>query len=159
MEMGQANYKQLAEEIGEVLQAAAETAEKMLEEARAEAARIRGDAEGDRRRAYADGRRILDEARMEADMIRAEAEWQAQEIIAQARRQAGERLAGADIRLAELAQVESRVIDRLAGVGQLLADALAALREGPSIPAPSKTSIDVPAVPREDADQIGRAHV
>ena len=35
---GQVSYRQLAEEIGEVLQAAAETAEKMQEEARAEAA-------------------------------------------------------------------------------------------------------------------------
>ena len=153
METGRANYKQLAEEIGEVLQAAAEKAEKMLEEARADAARIRGDAERDRRSAYAEGRRILDEARMEADMVRAEAEWQAQEIIARARRQAAERIAGADSRLADLAQVENRVMDRLAGVGQVLADALATLREGPSTPVPSGTPIEVPAVPQEDPDR------
>lgn len=154
MEMaGQGNYKQLAEEIGEVLQAAAETAEKMLEDARGEAARIRGEAETDRRSAYAEGRRILDEARMEADMVRAEAEWQAQEIIAQARRQAAERIEGADNRLAEMAQAETRVMDRLAGVGQVLADALASLREGPSIPATSGSPIEVPDVPEEDPDR------
>jgi hypothetical protein len=130
---GQSNYRQLAEEIGEVLQAAAETAEKMQEDARTEAARIRAEAEADLRAAYAEGRRVLDEARMEADMLRAEAEWQGQEIIAQARRHAAERLAGADSRLADLERVETRVLDRLAGVGQVLADSLATLREGPAI--------------------------
>jgi multidrug efflux pump subunit AcrA (membrane-fusion protein) len=127
---GQVSYRQLAEEIGEVLQAAAETAEKMLEEARADAARIRGEAEAELRNAYTEGRRILDEARMEADMLRAEAEWQSQEILAQARRQVAERMAGADTRLANIEQAESRVLDRLAGVGQLVADTLATLREG-----------------------------
>ena len=127
---GQGNYRQLAEEIGEVLQAAAETAEKMQEDARVEAARIRAEAEAELRIAYAEGRRILDDARMEADMLRAEAEWQAQEIIAQARRHAAERMAGADTRLADLEKAESRVLDRLAGVGQVLADTLATLREG-----------------------------
>lgn len=154
MEMaGQASYKQLAEEIGEVLHAAAETAEKMLEDARIEADRIRAEAEEDRRNAYADGRRILEEARMEADMVRAEAEWQGQEIIAQARRQAAERMAGADTRLADLAQAENRVMDRLAGVGQVLADAMAALRAGPPLPAPSDGPIEVPAIPEEDPDR------
>jgi hypothetical protein len=130
---GQSNYRQLAEEIGEVLQTAAETAERMQEDARVEAARIRAEAEAELRVAYAEGRRVLDDARMESDMVRAEAEWQAQEIIAQARRHAAERTAGADSRLAELQTVESRVLDRLAGVGQVLADSLAALREGPAI--------------------------
>ena len=129
---GQGSYRQLAEEIGAVLQAAAETAEKMQDDARSEAARLRAEAEGEVRTAYEEGRRILDEARMEADMVRAEAEWQAQEIIAQARRQSAERLAGADNRLAEVEKAESRVIDRLAGVGQVLADAMAALRERPA---------------------------
>src|SRR5256885_6495942 len=92
---GQGSYRQLAEEIGAVLQAAAETAEKMQDDARSEAARLRAEAEAEVRTAYEEGRRILDEARMEADMVRAEAEWQAQEIIAQAPRPAGERLAGA----------------------------------------------------------------
>lgn len=154
MEMaGQAGYKQLAAEIGEVLHAAAETAEKMLEDARNEADRIRAEAEGDRRNAYTEGRHILDDARMEADMVRAEAEWQAQEIIAQARRQAAERIAGADTRLADLAQAEIHVMDRLAGVGQVLADAMAALRAGPPLPAPSQGSIEVPTVPEEDPDR------
>jgi hypothetical protein len=126
----QGSYRQLAEEIGEVLQAAAETAEKMQEEARAEAARIRAEAEAELRLAFAEGRRILDEARMEADMLRAEAEWQSQETVAQARRQAAERMAGAHSRLADIEQAETRVLDRLAGVGQLLADTLATLREG-----------------------------
>jgi vacuolar-type H+-ATPase subunit E/Vma4 len=102
MELGQGSYRQLADEIGEVLQAAAETAEKMQEEARVQAARIRAEAEAELRTAYADGRRILEEARMEADMLRAEAEWQSQEILAQARRQAAERMAGANTRLADL---------------------------------------------------------
>jgi len=123
----------LAEEIGEVLQAAAETAEKMQEDARVEAARIRAEAEAELRVAYTEGRRVIDDARMESDMLRAEAEWQSQEIIAQGRRHAAERMAGADSRLAELQKVESRVLDRLAGVGQVLADALAGLREGPTI--------------------------
>ena len=130
---GQANYRQLAEEIGEVLQAAAGTAEKMQEDARVEAARIRAEAEAELRVAYTEGRRVIDDARMESDMLRAEAEWQSQEIIAQARRHAAERMADADNRLAELQKVESRVLDRLAGVGQVLADALAGLREGPTI--------------------------
>jgi hypothetical protein len=125
------NYRQLAEEIGEVLQAAAETADKMQEDARVEAARFRAEAETEHRQACTEARRIVDEARMEADMVRAEAEWQSQEIIAQARRQAAERLAGADHRLTEVSQAESRVIERLAGVGQVVADALATLREGP----------------------------
>ncbi len=134
MEMaGQGNYRQLAEEIGEVLQAAAETAEKMVEDARAEAARIQGEAEAERRVAFAESRRIIDDARMESDMMRAEADWQAQEIIAQARRHAAERMAGADVRLADLEKAETRVMDRLAGVGQVLADAMASLREGPAI--------------------------
>ena len=94
MELAGHGYRQLAEEIGQVLQAAAETAEKMQEEGRAEATRIRAEAEAELRNAYAEGRRILDEARMEADMVRAEAEWQSQEILAQARRQAAERLTG-----------------------------------------------------------------
>ena len=128
---GQANYRQLADEIGQVLQAAAETADKMQEDARVEAARLRGEAEAELRSACAEGRRILDEARMEADMVRAEAEWQSQETIAQARRQAAERLARADTRLDAVARAESRVMDRLAGVGQVLSDSLAALREGP----------------------------
>ena len=128
---GQANYKQLADEIGQVLQAAAETADKMQEDARVEAARLRAEAESELRSACAEGRRILDEARMEADMVRAEAEWQSQETIAQARRQAAERLARADTRLDAVAKAESRVMDRLAGVGQVLSDSLAALREGP----------------------------
>ena len=80
---------------------------------------------------------------MEADMIRAEAEWQAQEIIAQARRHAAERIAGADSRLAELNQAENRVMDRLAGVGQVLAEALADAADQPSdgaTPAASRPS-------------------
>jgi hypothetical protein len=127
------NYRQLAEEIGEVLQAAAETAEKMQEDARAEAARIRAEADDELRVVCAEGRRILDDARMEADMLRAEAEWQAQEVIAQARRHAAERMAGADTRLGDLEKAETRVMDRLAGVGQVLSDAMARLREGPAI--------------------------
>ncbi len=134
--VGQGSYRQLAEEIGEVLQAAAETAEKMQEEARLQAARIRGEAEEELRIAFGDGRRIIDEARMEADMLRAEAEWQAQEIIAQARRQAADRLAGVDNRLADLEVAESRVMDRLAGVGQVLAETMASLRQGPVATSP-----------------------
>ena len=67
---------------------------------------------------------------MEADMLRAEAQWQSQEVLAQARRQAAERMTGANTRLANLEQAESRVLDRLAGVGQFLADTLATIREG-----------------------------
>jgi hypothetical protein len=125
----QGSYRQLAEEIGEVLQAAAETAEKMQDDARAEAARIRDEAEEQLRTACSEARRILDEARTEADMVRAEAEWQSQEIIAQARRTAAEHLAGAHARLAEVEKAESRAIDRLAGAGQVLAEALATLRQ------------------------------
>lgn len=151
--VGQANYRQLAEEIGEVLQAAAETAEKMLEDAREEAARIRAAAEAERRSGYAEGRRILDEARMEADMTRAEAEWQAQEIVAQARHQAAERISGADTRIAELTQTETRVMDRLAGVGQLLAEAMATLRDGSSDrSAPASSTFADPTIPDADAD-------
>jgi hypothetical protein len=109
----------------------------MQQDARAEAERIRAAAEGELRQACAEGRRILDEARMEADMVRAEAEWQSQEIVAQARRQAAERLAGADTRLADVVKAEHRVIDRLAGVGQVLADAMAALREGSTATTPA----------------------
>jgi hypothetical protein len=148
---GQGSYRQLAEEIGAVLQAAAETAEKMQEDARSEAARLRAGAEADVRTACEEGRRILDEARMEADMVRAEAEWQAQEIVAQARRNAAERLAGADNRLAEVEQAESRVIERLAGVGQVLADALATLRERPAEPAPASIDPEIP-IAGDDAD-------
>jgi hypothetical protein len=159
---GQGGYRQLAEEIGEVLQAAAETAEKMQEEARADADRIRGEAEAERRNACAEGRRILDEARMEADMVRAEAEWQAQEIIAQARRQATERAASAEARLTEAHRAELGVLDRLAGVGQLLADALASLREGAADVAAGPPPIEPMPVPRhavddadDDADRPG----
>ena len=127
---GQGGYRQLAEEIGEVLQAAAETAEKMQADAQAEAARLRAQAEAELRIACAEGRRILDDARMEADMARAEAEWQAQEIVAQARREVAERMAGADARLAEAARAESRVLELLGGVGQMVAAAIADLREG-----------------------------
>ena len=130
-------YRQLAEEIGGVLQAAAETADKMQEDARLDAARIRAEAEAELRTACAEGRRILDEARTEADVVRAEAEWQSQEIIAQARRQAAERIAGADARLAEMEAAQNRVLDRLAGVGQVVADALATLRGGTTEPAPA----------------------
>lgn len=144
---GQVSYRQLAEEIGEVLQAAAETAEKMQEEARAEADRIRADAEVELRNAYAEGRRILEEARMEADMLRAEAQWQSQEVLAQARRQAAERMTGANTRLATLEQAESRVLDRLAGVGQLLADTLATIREGQRETAAAIADGDVPEIP------------
>ena len=147
MELAGNGYRQLAEEIGEVLQAAAETAEKMQEEARAEAARIREQAEAELRTAYAEGRRILDEARMEADMVRAEAEWQSQEVLAQARRQAAERMAGANTRLAGIEQAEAEVLDRLAGVGQLLADTMATLREGQRNTAPIPAEVDVPDVP------------
>jgi multidrug efflux pump subunit AcrA (membrane-fusion protein) len=153
---GQGSYRQLADEIGEVLQAAAETAEKMQEEARVQAARIRAEAEAELRTAYADGRRILEEARMEADMLRAEAEWQSQEILAQARRQAAERMAGANTRLADLEQAETRVLDRLAGVGQLVADTLATLREGQRDAAPASFDIDIPDIPDaadDSADQ------
>jgi hypothetical protein len=151
---GHGNYRQLAEEIGAVLQAAAETAEKMQDDARAEAARIRAEAEAEHRMACAEGRRILDEARMEADMVRAEAEWQSQEIIAQARRRAAERLAGADGRLADVEKAESRVIDRLAGVGQVLADALAALREAPVEAAAARAAAEAAeeAVAGDEAD-------
>jgi hypothetical protein len=144
---GQVSYRQLAEEIGEVLQAAAETAEKMQEEARAEADRIRGDAEAELRTAYAEGRRILEEARMEADMLRAEAQWQSQEVLAQARRQAAERMTGANTRLANLEQAESRVLDRLAGVGQFLADTLATIREGRREAAAAIADGDLPEIP------------
>lgn len=144
---GQGNYRQLAEEIGEVLQAAAETADKMVEDATAEAARIQGEAEAERRVAFAESRRIIDEARMESDMMRAEAEWQAQEIIAQARRHAAERMAGADARLADLEKVETRVIDRLAGVGQVLAEAMVSLREGPAI-------ADIASAPTTTVDPV-----
>jgi multidrug efflux pump subunit AcrA (membrane-fusion protein) len=158
MELAGGSYRQLADEIGEVLQAAAETAEKMQEEGRADAARIRAEAEAELRTAYAEGRRILDEARIEADMLRAEAEWQSQEILAQARRQAAERMTGANTRLANVEQAESRVLDRLAGVGQLLADTLATLREGQREAAAAATSPDieipeVPAVADDSADQ------
>jgi hypothetical protein len=149
MELAGRGYRQLAEEIGEVLQAAAETAEKMQEEARAEAARIRAEADAELRNAYAEGRRILDEARMEADMVRAEAEWQAQEIVAQARRQAAERITGADSRLATIEESENRVMDRLAGVGQMVADALATIREGQrsSAAATADVVIETPELP------------
>jgi hypothetical protein len=142
---GQGSYRQLAEEIGTVLQAAAETAEKMQDDARAQAARVRDEAEEQLRTACSEARRILDEARMEADMVRAEAEWQSQEIIAQARRTAAEHLAGADTRLADVEQAESRVIDRLAGVGQVLAESLAALRR------PADTTAAAEAAP-DDTD-------
>lgn len=144
---GQRNYRQLAEEIGEVLQAAAETAEKMVEDAWAEAARLQGEAEAERRTAFAESRRIIDDARMESDMMRAEAEWQAQEIIAQARRHAAERMAGADARLVDLEKVETRVMDRLGGVGQVLADAMASLRAGPGI-------ADIASAPMTTVDPI-----
>ncbi|HKY75443.1 MAG TPA: ATP synthase F0 subunit B [Acidimicrobiia bacterium] len=144
---GQVSYRQLAEEIGEVLQAAAETAEKMQEEARADADRIRAEAEAELRNAYAEGRRILDEARMEADMLRAEAQWQSQEVLAQARRQAAERMTGANTRLANLEQAESRVLDRLAGVGQFLADTLATIREGQREAAAAIAAGDLPEIP------------
>ena len=144
---GQVSYRQLAEEIGEVLQAAAETAEKMQEDARAEAARIRAEAEAELRNAYAEGRRILEEARMEADMLRAEAEWQSQEVLAQARRQTAEHMAGANARLAGLDQAEARVLDRLAGVGQLVADTMASIREGQREAAAAMPDCDVPEVP------------
>jgi len=147
---GQTNYRQLAEEIGEVLQAAAETADKMQADARAEADRIRAAAEAELRQACAEGRRILDEARMEADMVRAETEWQSQEIIAQARRQAAERLAGADTRLAEVVKAEHRVIDRLAGVGQVLSDAMASLREGSGDSAASSAASSAAETDRSD---------
>ena len=150
---GQGSYRQLADEIGEVLQAAAETAEKMQEEARSEAARIRAEADADLRTAYAEGRRILDEARMEADLLRAEAEWQSQEILAQARRQAAERMTGADTRLAAVEQAESRVLDRLAGVGQLLAETMATLRESQREAAAASTEIDIPDIPAADDDE------
>jgi hypothetical protein len=148
----QGSYRQLAEEIGEVLQAAAETAEKIQDDARAEATRIRDDAEEQLRTACTEARRILDEARMEADMVRAEAEWQSQEIIAQARRTVAERLAGADTRLAEVEQAESRVLDRLAGVGQVLADSLAALREPVAATTGTDIEIDVDAAAADDHD-------
>jgi hypothetical protein len=151
MELAGHGYRQLAEEIGGVLQAAAETAEKMQEEARAEAARIRAEAEAELRTAYAEGRRILDEARMEADMVRAEAEWQSQEVLAQARRQAAERMAGANTRLADIEQAESRMLDRLAGVGQLLADTMATLRDSQRDTALISPDVDVPAIPDRDA--------
>ena len=140
------SYRQLAEEIGEVLQAAAETAEKMQDEARAEAERIRAAAEAELRNAYAEGRRILEEARMEADMLRAEAQWQTQEVLAQARRQAADRMSGANSRLANLEQAESRVLDRLAGVGQLVADTMAAIREGRSEAAAAGIGADMPEI-------------
>jgi hypothetical protein len=150
MEMAGQGYRQLAEEIGEVLQAAAETAEKMQDEARAEADRIRAQADVELRNAYAEGRRILDEARMEADMVRAEAEWQSQEILAQARRQAAERLTGANSRLADIAQAEARVLDRLAGVGQLVADTMATLRESQRETALVEPDVEIPPVPEHD---------
>ena len=157
MELAGHTYRRLAEEIGEVLQAAAETAEKMQEEARAEAARIRGEAEAELRVAYAEGRRILDEARMEADMLRAEAEWQSQEVLAQARRQSAERTAGANTRLADIEQAESRVLDRLAGVGQLLADTLATLREGRRESPIALPDVEVPDIPAHAADDNAEA--
>jgi hypothetical protein len=150
MEMAGHGYRQLAEEIGEVLQAAAETAEKMQDEARAEADRIRARADAELRNAYAEGRRILDEARMEADMVRAEAEWQSQEILAQARRQANERLTGANTRLADIGQAEARVLERLAGVGQLVADTMATLRESQRETALASPDVEIPAVPEHD---------
>jgi multidrug efflux pump subunit AcrA (membrane-fusion protein) len=157
MELAGHSYRQLAEEIGEVLQAAAETAEKMQEDARAEADRIRAAAEAELRTAYAEGRRILDEARMEADMLRAEAEWQTQEVLAQARRQAAERMAGANTRMAEIEQAEARVLDRLAGVGQIVADTLATLRESQRETASMAPEVEVPEIPEysddESADQ------
>jgi hypothetical protein len=145
MELAGHGYRQLAEEIGEVLQAAAETAEKMQEDARAEAARIREQAEAELRTAYAEGRRILDEARIEVDMMRAEAEWQSQEILAQARRQAAERMAGANTRLNDIELAEARVLDRLAGVGQILSDTMAVLRDHERDTA--LTPPDVPDIP------------
>ena len=153
---GQVSYRQLAEEIGEVLQAAAETAEKMQEEARGDADRIRAEAEAELRNAYAEGRRILEEARMEADMLRAEAQWQSQEVLAQARRQAAESMTGANTRLANLEQAESRVLDRLAGVGQFLADTLATIREGQREAAAAIAGGDflpeIPEVPKHVSD-------
>jgi len=157
MELAGHSYRQLAEEIGEVLQAAAETAEKMQDEARLEAERIRAAAEAELRTAYAEGRRILEEARMEADMLRAEAEWQSQEVLAQARRQAAERMAGANTRLTEIEQAETRLLDRLAGVGQLLADTMATLREGQreaALVSPAEVQVpEIPEMPEEEADE------
>jgi vacuolar-type H+-ATPase subunit H len=151
----QGNYRQLAEEISQVLQSAAETAEKMVEDARAEATRIRGEAEAELRMAYTDGRRILDEARTEADMMRAEAEWQSQEIAAQAQRQAAEQMAGADRRLAELRNAEGLVMGRLAGVGQVLANALESLQRGPGVAATATGAgtLDGAPAPADDIDQ------
>lgn len=152
MDLGQVSYRQLAEEIGGVLQAAAETAEKMQEDARAEADRIRAEAEAELRNAYAEGRRVLEEARMEADMLRAEAQWQSQEVLAQARRQAAERMTGANTRLANLEQAESRVLDRLAGVGQFLADTLATIREGQREAAAAIAGSSLPDIPEVPVD-------
>lgn len=151
---GQGSYRQLAEEIGEVLSAAAETAEKMQEDARLEAARIRASAEADRRNAYADGRRILDEARMEADMVRAEAEWQAQEIVAQARHQAAERMAGANTRIADLTKTETEVMDNLARVAQMLAESMATLRQSAADTAETASTMTFadPVIPERDAE-------
>jgi hypothetical protein len=152
MDLGQVSYRQLAEEIGGVLQSAAETAEKMQEDARAEADRIRAEAEAELRNAYAEGRRILEEARMEADMLRAEAQWQSQEVLAQARRQAAERMTGANARLANLEQAESRVLDRLAGVGQFLADTLATIRDGQREAAAAIADGSLPEIPEVPVD-------
>jgi hypothetical protein len=157
------NYRQLADEIGEVLQAAAETADKMQEkaraeadrlqeQARAEADRIRSEAEEQLRTTCGEARRIVDEARMEADMIRAEADWQAQEIVAQARHQAAERLAGADTRLAEVEKAEGRVLDRLAGVGQVLADVMAGLRTAADGGSAAPSELPNPEIPADDSD-------
>jgi hypothetical protein len=56
-------------------------------------------------------------------------------------------MAGANTRLAELEQAETRVLDRLAGVGQLLADTMATLREGQREAAVPFTDCDIPEVP------------
>jgi vacuolar-type H+-ATPase subunit E/Vma4 len=157
------NYRQLADEIGEVLQAAAETAEKMQEkaraeadrmeeQARAEADRIRAEAEEQLRSACTEARRIVDEARMESDMVRAEADWQAQEIVAQARSRAAGHLAAAETRLAEVEKVERGVLDRLAGVGQMVTDALASLRTGAAESAALTVDGTDPEVPVDDGD-------
>ena len=94
-------------------------------------------------------------------MLRAEAEWQTQEVLAQARRQAAERMSGANSRLANLEQAEARVLDRLAAVGQLIADTMASIREGRSeaaaVAGAAMAEIEIPEIPEITDDGDDRA--
>jgi DivIVA domain-containing protein len=135
-------YETLGEEMGSLLQHARDSADEMTSQAQADAARVRDEAAADaartREEAAADGRAIRDEATHQASEIRAAAE-----------RDAAQRIGEAEMRVAELEDIEAQARERIQTMRAELEALSERLRPLESRPGPPASSDSIAAAEPE----------